>query len=66
MTDFLFRNHGSVASVCAISPAAQEFAESSLHVESWQGTPALFLADHRAAVALAQQLEAEGWNVHLV
>ena len=63
--DFQFTDHGTVWTIEAISDKAVALAEESFGIENWQGTPVLFTTDHRPAIALADKLIGEGWDVNV-
>jgi hypothetical protein len=61
--DFLVSSHGSVVTIEALSDAAREFAEEHFEVPGWAGIPTHFTTDHRPALALCEQLDADGFNL---
>lgn len=63
MPDFRITDHGTVWNIQAVSDLAKEFAREHFGVESWMGTPENFTTDWRPARDLADNLEAEGFDV---
>lgn len=62
--DFIVNNHGSVCVLRAVSPAAKEWVEESLHIEGWQlwGRDGIAV-DPRMLAPILDGIEADGYIV---
>ena len=63
--DFEFTEHGTVWTIEAISDEAISLANDNFGVADWQGIPTRFTTDHRPAIALADKLIGEGWDINV-
>lgn len=61
--DFRVVNHGTVWNIRAVSTEAKVFARQNLEVEDWMGTPDNFTTDWRPAMAIAESLRLDGFEV---
>ena len=60
MPDVLIENHGSIAMFTPMTPAAREWVEENVEVESWQYMGASIACEPRSLDNLVQGMEEAG------
>jgi hypothetical protein len=62
-TDFITADHGSLIGLTPLSPAAHDWVDDSLSVESWQRFGPAIMLDHSSAQPVIEAILFDGLTV---
>jgi hypothetical protein len=65
MSDVIVENHGSVCMLTPMSPAAREWVDENVPLESWQWLGASFACEPRYLTTLIDGMQEDGLTIEL-